>query len=348
MADLALAATAAEPLIHPVATATPVIPPAAALIPVRLDAIRYGAAGINLYEFTPLSPGPLPGFTAGAHVDVHLANGVAGAPGMVRQYSLCNAQHERHRYVVGVKLDPSSRGGSRWLHESLRVGAVLQLSAPRNNFALHEEAGHTVLVAGGIGVTPMVCMALRLLELGRPFELHYSVRRREDAAFLDVLQAAGPRLHLHVDAEHGGAPLPVAAIVAAAPAGAHLYCCGPAPMLDAFEAAAAARPAHEVHVERFAPVLPAADSGGFTVKLARSGLSTVVAPGQSILEALRGIGVQVQASCEQGICGTCETRVLAGEPDHRDSLLSDEEKRGNTVMMICCSGSRQDLLVLDL
>lgn len=317
-------------------------PPSPPLLTLRLSAIRYAAAGINLYEFTPLDAAMLPAFSAGAHIDLHLLNG------LVRQYSLCNSPTERSRYVVGVKRDLNSRGGSRCVHDELRAGSVLQVSGPRNNFELHEDAPHTTLIAGGIGITPMASMVHRLRALGSPFELHYSVRQREEAAFLELL--AGDTLHLHVDAEQGGAPLPVAAIVADAPAGSHLYCCGPGPMLDAFEAAALnlARPPAQVHVERFTPVQAAAVAGGFTVKLARSGGSVYVAPGQSILETLRAGGIEVQASCEHGICGTCETRVLAGTPDHRDSLLSNQEKAANNVMMVCCSGSKEDILVLDL
>ncbi|HSH89543.1 MAG TPA: PDR/VanB family oxidoreductase [Ramlibacter sp.] len=315
-------------------------PSSTPLIPMRLSAIRYGASGISLFEFVPLQPGPLPPFTAGAHVDLHLPSG------LVRQYSLCNPQGEQHRYVVGIKRDPNSRGGSRFLHDELRVGTVLHVGAPRNNFELREEARHSVLIAGGIGVTPIACMATRLKELGKSFEVHYSVRKRDEAAFLDLL--GGERLHLHVDSEHHGAPLPVTAIVADAPADAHLYCCGPAPMLDAFEAAASSRKPELVHIERFTPAMPAAVAGGFTVKMSRTGGSVFVTPGQTILDALRNAGIGVMASCEQGICGTCETRVLAGTPDHRDSLLSEDERKQNNVMMICCSGSKEDILVLDI
>jgi ferredoxin-NADP reductase len=290
-------------------------PPSPPLLTLRLSAIRYAAAGINLYEFTPFDGAALPPFSAGAHIDLHLPNG------LVRQYSLCNSPTERNRYVVGVKRDLNSRGGSRCVHDELRAGSVLQVGGPRNNFELREEATHTVLIAGGIGITPMASMVYRLRELGISFELHYSVRQRVEAAFLDLL--AGDALHLHVDAEQGGAPLPLAT-------------------------ANAGRPAAQVHVERFTPVQTAAVAGGFTVKLARSGGSVYVAPGRSILETLRAGGIEVQASCEQGICGTCETRVLAGAPDHRDSLLSDQEKAANNVMMVCCSGSKEDILVLDL
>jgi vanillate O-demethylase ferredoxin subunit len=307
----------------------------------RLCSIRYAARGIHLYEFRRLEEGaPLPAFTPGAHVDLHLANG------LVRQYSLASPPEERDRYVVGVKRDPASRGGSAFMHDTLRVGMEVEVGVPRNNFELHADGAPAVLIAGGIGVTPIACMVDRLRRDGRAWSLHYSVRDRAEAAFLKEL--GGERTRLHVDAESGGALLDIAAIVAAAPADAHLYCCGPAPMLDAFEAAAKGRPAACVHVERFAPVAPSATGGGYTVRLAASGRSVAVKPGQTILEALREIGIEVQASCEQGICGTCETRVLGGVPDHRDSLLSPEEKAGNRVMMVCCSGSLSDELVLDL
>lgn len=314
--------------------------PGAALLRVRLTAIRYAAEGIHLYEFRSVDGGTLPAFTAGAHIDLHLPNG------LVRPYSLCNPQEESDRYVTGIKRDASSRGGSRYIHDQLRVGEVLQISMPRNHFALHEEARHTVLIAGGIGVTPIACMAQRLRALGASFEVHYSVRRREDAALMDLL--SGPQLHLSVDSENQGCPLDLASIVGRSPDDAHLYCCGPAPMLDAFEQVTAGRPAHQVHLERFASATPVSADGGFTVQLARSGRNVPVVPGSTILEALRQAGVELQASCEQGICGSCETRVLAGRPDHRDSLLSDAEKQSNQVMMVCCSGSKDPLLVLDL
>jgi ferredoxin-NADP reductase len=323
------------------ASTHPVAPGAqTALMDLRLVAVRHEAEGIHSFEFRAVDGAALPAFAPGAHVDLHLAGG------LVRQYSLCNPAHERHRYVVAVKRDAASRGGSAALHERVRVGDRLAVSAPRNHFALHEDAPSTVLIAGGIGITPIACMAQRLAALGRPFTIHYSVRRREEAAFVELLAPLG--LRLHVDAEHGGAPLALAGIVERAAPDAHLYCCGPGPMLDAFEATCAGRPAVHVHLERFAPAQAPAAAGGFTVQLVRSGRSIRVVPGCTILDALRNEGVDVQASCEQGICGSCETRVVAGTPDHRDSLLSDDEKAANTVMMVCCSGCKGDLLVLDL
>jgi tetrachlorobenzoquinone reductase len=283
----------------------------------------------------------VPAFTAGAHVDLHLPNG------LVRQYSIANAQDERHRYVLGVKRDAAGRGGSRFLHDDLRVGTVLEVGGPRNNFPLVEAASHSVLIAGGIGVTPIVSMVARLRSLARPWELHYAVRRRSEAAFLDELLAGDGHVRLHVDEEQGGV-LDVARIVGTAPEKAHLYCCGPTPMLEAFTAAASSRPAERVHLEYFSSAIAPAVESGFIVELARSKLRIEIPPGQTILDTLRARGFKVQSSCEQGICGSCETRVLAGEPDHRDLLLSDAEKATNEVMMICCSGSRSPILVLDL
>ncbi len=310
-------------------------------VALRLTAITYAAEQVHLYEFRPVSGTTVPAFTAGAHVDLHLPNG------LVRQYSIANAQDERHRYVLGVKRDAAGRGGSRFLHDELRVGTVLEVGGPRNNFPLVEAASHSVLIAGGIGVTPIVSMIARLRSLGRPWELHYAVRRRGEAAFLDELLAGDGHVRLHVDEEQGGV-LDVARIVGTAPEQAHLYCCGPTPMLEAFTAATSSRPAERVHLEYFSSSIAPAVESGFIVELARSKLRIEIPPGQTILDTLRARGLKVQSSCEQGICGSCETRVLAGEPDHRDLLLSDAEKATNEVMMICCSGSRSAVLVLDL
>ncbi len=305
----------------------------------RLASVRWAAEATLLFDLVPLDGNPPPGIEAGTHIDITLPNG------LVRQYSLCNSPTERDRYVVGVKLDRNSRGGSAYMHEKLRVGTVLDISAPRNHFALNESAPHTVLVAGGIGITPIAFMAERLTQLGRPFELHYSVRERAEAMFTGRL----PTMQLRVDAEQpAGTFMDIAAIVRAAPADAHLYCCGPGPMLDAFVEATKGRPSTHVHLERFSADIEAATGGGFAVELARTGRSVQVEAGQTILDAVRACGVNVRASCQQGVCGSCETRVLKGLPDHRDTLLSAEEKAANDVMMICCSGSLSPRLVLDL
>jgi ferredoxin-NADP reductase len=310
-------------------------------VPVRLVAIGYAAADINILEFEPVEPVGWLRADPGAHVDLHLPGGV------IRQYSLLPVPAASNRFAVGVKRDPRSRGGSRFIHDELRVGAILNMSGPRNNFPLVENAVHSVFIAGGIGITPIIGMIERLSSLGRAWTLHYGVARRAELGFIDEFDRA--HVHLHVDEEAGGRLMNVPGIVSAAPADAHLYCCGPAPMLDVFERAAReARDASHIHIERFASDLQTATDGGFVVELARSARRLPVKSGCTILETLREAGIGVQASCEQGICGTCETRVLAGIPDHRDTLLSPEEKAANNTMMVCCSGSRSEVLVLDL
>jgi tetrachlorobenzoquinone reductase len=310
-----------------------------ATLDLRLARIEYAATATHLLEFRDPGGALLPPFEAGAHVDLHLGNG------LVRQYSLLNAPGERHRYVVGVKLDPRSRGGSQWIHHALRVGQRLEVGLPRCHFPLDETAPHSMLIAGGIGVTPIASMVQRLRVLGRPYSVFYSVKRRDEAALLDLLE--GPELSLHVDEEQG-CLLDIAGLVAGVAQGTAAYCCGPAPMLDAFEAAARERPGLAWRTERFTAQEEAACGGGYRVKLAKSQRMVLVSEGQTLLQALREAGLSVPASCEQGICGTCETRVLSGRPDHRDALLSDDEKRSNRTMMICCSGSLDDEIELDL
>ena len=313
---------------------------AASTLPLRLHAITYAAHAIHYYDLRPVT-GELPPFSAGAHLDVQVGNG------MVRQYSLANPQHESWRYLLGIKRDPNSRGASAWIHEHWRVGDTLQASPPRNNFALREEASSSLLLAGGIGITPMLSMAARLQELGRPWQLHYSARSRQEMVEPQGLDPTC--VHMHADEEHGGAPMDLAGLMLRTPADAHVYCCGPAPMLAAFLSLASARPPDHVHVERFSSDVPAARAtAGFHVELARSKRRVYVAPGHTIVDALRGEGIEVATSCEQGICGACETRVLAGIPDHRDLLLSKAEQAANRAMLICCSGCKGDLLVLDL
>jgi ferredoxin-NADP reductase len=312
----------------------------------RVHSISFEAQDIHSYDLrSPSGEGALPAFTAGAHVDIQLGNG------LTRSYSLINPQGERHRYVVAVSRDAKSRGGSHFMHEGLRVGDVVEVQGPRNNFPLTEDAPHSVLVAGGIGITPVLAMVRRLSERGASWELHYSARSREAAAFLQPLselQAHGAgTVHLNFDQESGRL-LDIPAIVASAPAQAHFYCCGPEPMLAAFEGATAARPAGQVHVEHFSAGAAPMPAGGFRVVLARSGTEIAVLPGKTILLAMLEAGLDAPHSCMAGVCGTCEARVLSGTPDHRDFVLQDAERAANNVIMICCSGSKTDTLVLDL
>ena len=310
----------------------------------RVKRISYEAESINAYELVLPAGGDLPSFTAGSHIDLHLKNG------MIRSYSLVNDQSERHRYVIAVNKDASSRGGSNFVHTAIKAGDIVTVSGPRNNFALREDAECSLLIAGGIGITPLMSMIRRLEALSRPWQLFYAARTRRAAAFLDEFDAIRPNadLNLHFDDEHGGRAVDLAAIVGNASANAHLYCCGPVPMLEAFEKATAGRPSGHVHVEYFqAKQAPAVD-GGFEIRLARSKRTVAVEPGKTILDAVLDAGIMANYSCSEGVCGTCETRVIEGIPDHRDLFLSPEEKAANKTIMICCSGSKSGTLVLDL
>ncbi len=315
---------------------------------VRVKAITNEALGINSYDLRMPNGGELPTFTAGAHIDLHLPNG------LIRSYSLVNSQEERHRYVIAVNKDQSSRGGSRYVHEVLRVGDTLAIGLPRNNFQLAEHAPHSLMIAGGIGITPLLCMIRRLNAIERSWQLHYGARTRQSAAFLEELSALASdsdpasSVHVNFDQEAGSRMLDIPAIVANAGHTSHLYCCGPLPMLDAFERATVEHSPELVHVEYFAArELPAA-SGGFEIVLARSGRTLTVPTGKTILDTLIDAGVPIQYSCMEGVCSSCETRVLDGIPDHRDLVLSKEERASNRVMMVCCSGSKSRTLVLDL
>src|SRR3989475_1618886 len=292
------------------------------LTDMRVTSLRYAARDTNLYEFAPLDGKPLPPYEPGAHIDLHLPNG------LVRQYSLINAEPDGSSYTVGIKRDPASRGGSRYVHDELRVGKTLKISAPRNNFALVESASHVLLLAGGIGITPIWCMVQRLHKLGRAWKLYYACRSRADMAFLQTLEAMGPA-QFHFDDESAGGFLDVKAIVAEAPKDAHLYCCGPTPMLKAFEAATADWPRAQIHVEYFTPKQEAGKKGGFVVELARSGQDFRISGGKSLVQLRLGAGVDVDYSCEIGICAACELRVISRTPAHRAAILTQEDQASN-------------------
>ena len=311
-----------------------------ALIRMRLDSIACATPDIAIFSFSAADGGTLPPAEAGAHIDLHLK------PGLVRQYSLLRPAPAPHAYTVGIKKEAGGRGGSLHAHEALRIGDEIEVGGPRNNFPLVEDAGHCVLIAGGIGITPIWAMAQRLQELGRSWSLHLSCRSRADAPLLDEI-AATDCASMHFDDEAGGF-VDLAAIVAAAPRDAHFFCCGPAPMLAAYRAATAHLPAGHVHDEAFAAAPAAAGDTGFVVHLAVTGLEVAIPADRSILDTLRAHGVDAMSSCEAGVCGMCETRVLEGAIDHRDHVLSPDEQAANDRMMICCSRARSARLVLDL
>jgi len=315
------------------------------MIAARLTDIEAVARDTNLYTFRRADGAPLLAYKPGAHVDLHLPNG------LVRQFSLVVPDANPESYVVGVKRDENSRGGSRYIIDEMKVGDEIKIGAPRNTFPLVEDADHVTLFAGGIGITPIWCMVQELAARKRAWKLYYACRSRADMAFLEKLKEFGPEsVHLHFDDEAGGNVLDLAGAIAAVPANAHLYCCGPNPMLKAFEAATAGRARNLVHVEYFTPKEEAAAAplGGFWVELARSGEEYFIPEGEKILEVLYQAGVDVDYSCELGICGACETKVISGIPEHHDSVLSEEEQASNTKVMICCAGCKTERLVLDM
>lgn len=308
--------------------------------------LRYEADQIISVELRPAPGVQFPAFEAGAHIDLHLPNG------MVRSYSLMNDCRDQQRYVVGVLKDGKSRGGSRCVHEQLRIGMPLTISAPRNNFPLHPQATHSVLVAGGIGVTPVLCMARHLQSLGHSLEFIYLARSRRSAAFIAEVEALGVPVTWHFDDEQGGPPQLRQLLARRAPnASEHYYACGPAVMLDAFEAICAELGHRQAHIERFAAqeIAAAVDARQtYSVELRRSGQTFEVTPETSLHQCLIAIKADVAFSCEEGICGSCETRVLEGEVDHRDSVLTAAEQAANTSMMVCVSGCKSSRLVLDI
>lgn len=308
--------------------------------------LRHEAEDIISIDLRPVQGETFPAFEAGAHIDLYLPNG------LVRSYSLFNDCRDSNRYVLAVLKDRSSRGGSRCVHEQLRVGMRLKISAPRNNFPLYESASHSVLVAGGIGITPVLCMAKRLKALGLSFEFIYLARSRKSAALIEEVQALGVPVTWHFDDEQGGPPdLQKLLSRRAAHEQEHYYACGPAVMLDAFEKTCAALGHGHAHIERFAAVEVAASADAkqtYTVELRRSGKKFEVTPETTLHQCLIKFKANVAFSCEEGICGACETRVLEGTPDHRDSVLTKAEQDRNDVMMVCVSGCKSQHLVLDV
>lgn len=313
---------------------------------VRLERKVMEAEGIARFEFVHASGGALPAFTAGAHIDVLLSEA------LVRQYSLCNAPAQQDRYVLGVLLEPASRGGSQAMH-ALAEGDEISVSVPRNHFELAPEAERSLLIAGGIGVTPILAMAETLAAAGADFEFHYCSRSQARTAFRDRLAAAAyaDRLRHHFDDGPQAQRFDIAATLARPAPGTHLYVCGPKGFMDAVLESARAQgwPEAQLHYEYFAGAeVDTTGDQAFDVRLARSGRTVHVAADQSVTAALTAAGVDLPVSCEQGVCGTCLTRVLDGTPEHRDMYLTPEEQAANDQFTPCCSRARSKLLVLDL
>jgi vanillate O-demethylase ferredoxin subunit len=311
---------------------------------------RKATEAVDICSFELVHPGgePLPAFGAGSHIDVH------GPTGLARQYSLCNDPTESHRYLIAVLQDPNSRGGSIAMHDGLKEGDLLQISEPKNHFALAAGAEHSLLLAGGIGITPILCMAERLSNLDASFELHYCTRSKPRTAFVDRIQASAPlsaKTRFHFDDSAPEQKLDLVAALAEPQPGKHLYVCGPTGFLDfVLTTARKSGWAEEcIHFEYFGAAV-AKESGdrAFQVKIASTGKICDVPAGTSVLHALAAVGVEIPYSCEQGVCGTCLTHVLQGEPDHRDHFLNAAERAANDQFTPCCSRSSTPMLVLDL
>lgn len=314
----------------------------------RVADVRREADDVVALDLADPAGAPLPPFTPGSHIALRLGCG------LVRQYSLCNGPDDVASYRIAVKREADSRGGSRAVH-LLRKGDLVPVAPPVNAFPVDWTAPHLVLLAGGIGITPLLSMARHALRRGHSFELHYFARSPRHAAFHDALRAGdlSPHLELHLGIEAGRVDARLRGLLESRRAGSHLYLCGPRPFMDTARAiAAACAPIAETRWEYFAPSEPAGEAPGgdaaFEVRLSRSGQTFEVPPGKTILQVLLENGIVADCSCMEGICGICVTRVLEGEPDHRDEFLTEEEKRPGDQMTICVSRARSRLLVLDL
>ena len=313
---------------------------------VRIASKSVEAIDICSFELVDVDGQSLPQFSAGSHVDVYLGEG------LVRQYSLCNDPSETHRYLIAVLRDPNSRGGSSAMH-ALETGQTVAISDPKNHFALAHDAAHSVLLAGGIGITPILCMAERLSATGASFELHYCTRSAERTAFTERIRNAGfaQCVHFHHDDGPMQQRLDVAALLGGRPSRAHLYVCGPTGFMDAMLAAARAAewPEAMLHREYFgAPPVDLSQSGSFEVQIASTGRVYTIAADCSVVSTLLAAGIEIPTSCEQGVCGTCLTRVIEGTPDHRDLFLTPDEQSRGDQFTPCCSRSKSPRLVLDL
>ncbi|MGE4240604.1 PDR/VanB family oxidoreductase [Ramlibacter sp.] len=316
------------------------------MITVKVAKKKNEAADIASFELERLDGAALPAFSAGSHIDVSVPGG------LTRQYSLCNDSIEQHRYRIAVLRDPGTRGGSAAMHDALKEGDTLTISEPRNHFPL-VHAKRTLLFAGGIGVTPLLCMAQRLQAIGADFELHYSTRSRERTAFLDEIAASpfASRVHFHFDDGDKSQMLDLPRALGAHDPDTHVYICGPGGYIDYVVQTTKGMgwPESQIHLEYF-NATPQDTTGdrAFEVKIASTGQTYLIEADQTITQVLSANGIEIMTSCEQGVCGTCITRVLEGECDHRDLYFTDEEKAKHDQFTPCCSRAKTPVLVLDL
>lgn len=313
---------------------------------VRVTQIRDEAEDIKSFRLESETGLALAEATPGSHIGVWVRND------LVRHYSICNVKQRPQHYRIAVKLELGSRGGSERMH-GLREGDLLEISEPRNNFSLIEGARKYLFFAGGIGITPILAMVQALEARGANYHLHYFTRSLEQTAFHDKLSAAqfATKVSFHHGVEPGAVRFFLLELLKKTEPGTHLYMCGPRPFMEAVEEAARLLlPSHAIHREYFSADATALEGPReeFEVEFARSGKSFLVEGGSSILEVLNDNGIKVEYSCQEGVCGTCLTSVLEGEPDHRDSFLTDNERKLGDRMLVCVSRSRSAKLVLDL
>jgi vanillate O-demethylase ferredoxin subunit len=313
---------------------------------VRVERKNTEAEGICSFELINVDGTQLPPFAAGSHIDVKTPEG------LIRQYSLCNDPTESHRYLIAVLKDSASRGGSRSMHDAVQEGDILEISAPRNHFSLANDAQNSLLLAGGIGITPVLCMAERLSAVNSAFSMHYYARSPERTAFRARIAESpfADRVTFHYD-NATGPKLTISELLASTNKEIHIYVCGPKGFMDVVLDTARTLGWDEsrLHFEFFSaePVRLDTD-GSFTVKLASTGKLVTIPANIPVTRALTDAGVHIPVSCEQGVCGTCLTRVLEGVPDHRDLFLSPREQTKNDQFTPCCSRSKSAVLVLDL
>jgi vanillate O-demethylase ferredoxin subunit len=312
----------------------------------RVIRISDATPRIRTFELVAADGGALPAFTAGSHIDVELGNGEE------RSYSLLNDQGDTQRYLIAVLREQAGRGGSAWMHTGLREGDIVRASDPSNNFRLSEAGERHILIAGGIGVTPILSMAARLQELGRDYQIHYCAREQAEAAFADELEKRhGDRVRFYFDGGDPARGLDVVSLLKTRPSSTHVYVCGPASLIRATRDAGRDWPMGTVHFELFKGL--AADTAAgvvdqpFEIVLAKSGATLEVPAGRSILDVLRDNGFRIKSLCKEGVCGTCRVGVLSGKVEHRDDCLDDDDRE--TTLQACVSRAMPgERLVLDL
>jgi ferredoxin-NADP reductase len=317
------------------------------VITVRVNSVRDEAPGIRSYVISRVDGAPLDAYEPGAHIDV------TSPSGLTRQYSLCGDPDRREQHLFAVKREEASRGGSSSLHDHVEAGATLVIGPPRSLFRLDPSASEHILIAAGIGITPLLSMAYRLVRQNASFKLHYFLRDPASAAFLPLLSQPPFANHvvLHCGVEPDGVDAEVAGCLVGVAPGAHVYTCGPGAFMDRVVSVAERHvPADSIHLERFAADPTAATTvlDAFDVEIVSTGAKVRVSRGMSIVEALASIDIIVDTSCGEGVCGTCMVDVVSGEPEHRDHCLSKSERASGAVICCCVSRSRSPVLVLDL